>query len=31
VVYFEKWGLQEDPDWNKIYDLIRTNLDYAFM
>ncbi|MEM3143240.1 MAG: 5,6-dimethylbenzimidazole synthase [Candidatus Nitrosotenuis sp.] len=31
VVYFEKWGLKEDPDWNKIYNLIRTNLDYAFM
>jgi 5,6-dimethylbenzimidazole synthase len=31
VVYFEKWGLQESPDWNKIHELIRTNLDYAFM
>jgi 5,6-dimethylbenzimidazole synthase len=31
VVYFEKWGLKKDPDWNKIHKLIRTNLDYAFM
>jgi 5,6-dimethylbenzimidazole synthase len=31
VVYFEKWGqTQSIPSWNQIYELIRTNLDYAF-
>lgn len=31
VVYFEKWGqAQGSMNWNQIYDLIRTNLDYAF-
>jgi 5,6-dimethylbenzimidazole synthase len=31
VVYFETWGqTQSNPSWNKIYDLVRTNLDYAF-
>lgn len=32
VVYFEKWGqTQNIPNWNQIHELIRTNLDYAFM
>jgi 5,6-dimethylbenzimidazole synthase len=31
VVYFEKWGQTENlPTWLPIYELIRTNLDYAF-
>jgi 5,6-dimethylbenzimidazole synthase len=31
VVYFEKWGQTERlPTWTQIYELIRTNLDYAF-
>src|SRR5574338_539490 len=30
VVYFEKWGQTQDALWNEIYDLIRSNLDYAF-
>jgi len=30
VVYFEKWGSQDGSDWNRVYDLIRTNLEYAF-
>lgn len=31
VVYFERWGRTQDgPSWDKIHDLIRTNLDYAF-
>lgn len=31
VVYFEKWGQTSNDLWNKINDLIRTNLDYVFM
>jgi 5,6-dimethylbenzimidazole synthase len=31
VVYFEKWGQTSNDLWNKINDLIRANLDYAFM
>ena len=31
VVYFEKWGQTSNDLWNKINDLIRTNLDYAFI
>jgi 5,6-dimethylbenzimidazole synthase len=31
VVYFERWGqTQNTPNWSQIYELIRTNLDYAF-
>jgi 5,6-dimethylbenzimidazole synthase len=31
VVYFEKWGqIENHPTWNQIFELIRTNLDYAF-
>lgn len=31
VVYFETWGqTQSNSVWNKIYELVRTNLDYAF-
>lgn len=31
VVYFERWGqTQNMPNWSQIYELIRTNLDYAF-
>ncbi|HXG74442.1 MAG TPA: 5,6-dimethylbenzimidazole synthase [Candidatus Nitrosotenuis sp.] len=31
VVYFEKWGRTENiPNWNQIYELIRSNLDYPF-
>lgn len=31
VVYFEKWGqTQNAPNWDQIYRLIRSNLDYAF-
>ncbi|MEM3089088.1 MAG: 5,6-dimethylbenzimidazole synthase [Candidatus Nitrosotenuis sp.] len=30
VVYFETWGQTHSPAWNKIHDLVRTNLDYAF-
>ena len=30
VVYFETWGQTHSPTWNKIHDLVRTNLDYAF-
>jgi 5,6-dimethylbenzimidazole synthase len=31
VVYFEKWGQTSSDLWNKINELIRTNLDYVFM
>ena len=31
VVYFEKWGQTSNDLWNKINDLIRTNLDYVFI
>ncbi|MFY9301592.1 MAG: 5,6-dimethylbenzimidazole synthase [Candidatus Nitrosotenuis sp.] len=31
VIYFEKWGqMQNTPRWDQIYQLIRSNLDYAF-
>jgi len=31
VVYFERWGQTKNtPNWSQIYELIRTNLDYAF-
>ena len=29
VVYYEKWNQKQNPDWNKIEELIRTNIDYA--
>ena len=29
VVYYEKWERKENSDWNKIHELIKTNLDYA--
>ncbi len=29
VVYYEKWNQKQNSDWNKIQELIRTNLDYA--
>jgi len=29
VVYYEKWNKKQDPDWNIIHELIKTNLDYA--
>ena len=29
VVYYEKWEQNQNSDWNKIYELIKTNLDYA--
>ena len=31
VVYFEKWGQTSNDLWNEINQLIRTNLDYAFI
>jgi len=31
VIYYEKWGQTSSDLWNKINELIRTNLDYAFM
>lgn len=29
VVYYEKWEQKQNSDWNKIQELIKTNLDYA--
>lgn len=29
VVYYEKWNQKQNSDWNKIQELIKTNLDYA--
>ncbi|KAG2472804.1 MAG: 5,6-dimethylbenzimidazole synthase [Nitrosopumilales archaeon] len=29
VVYYEKWNQKQNSDWNKIEELIRTNIDYA--
>ena len=29
VVYYEKWNKKQDPDWNTIHELIKTNLNYA--
>ena len=29
VIYYEKWNQKQNPDWNKIEELIRTNIDYA--
>jgi len=29
VVYYEKWNQKQNPDWGKIEELIRTNIDYA--
>ena len=29
VVYYEKWEQKQNPDWNKIQELIQANLDYA--
>jgi 5,6-dimethylbenzimidazole synthase len=31
VIYYERWGQTSSDLWNKINELIRTNLDYAFM
>jgi 5,6-dimethylbenzimidazole synthase len=31
VVYYEKWGQTSSDLWNKINELIRTNLDYVFI
>ena len=28
VVYFEKWDKKENPDWENIQEIIKTNLDY---
>jgi 5,6-dimethylbenzimidazole synthase len=29
VVYYEKWEQKQNSDWNKIQELIKTNIDYA--
>lgn len=29
VVFYEKWEQKQNSDWNKIQELIKTNLDYA--
>ena len=29
VVYYEKWEQKQNSDWNRIQELIKTNLDYA--
>ncbi len=29
VVYYEKWEQKQNPDWNEIQKLIKTNFDYA--
>jgi 5,6-dimethylbenzimidazole synthase len=31
VIYYERWGQTSSDLWSKINELIRTNLDYAFM
>ena len=28
VIFFEKWGKEENSDWKTIQELIKTNLDY---